>query len=255
MTRRMVTTNEELFHKNYGNLRAETTAINLFARTFKINQDNRMDMRTIYRQDFPKFDQDTNEKVTRQLYEKKNQKLIKQKVPMQTQSQSMVDFVYDKKEFQKALSMNKKFYADLFRPSLPVEYYQHMKHIRQSGRLSDISEEKENDLEDELRSKSQFNFGINSYKNFRTKVYYFFSIKEKCLKSRNFIYFFKNKLFEKLDMLPDLRVIKKLPAGQFNTKKVIPPIPSRRQFLSSSLNDLNTGSSADEEEQGSSSYR
>ncbi len=56
-------------------------------------------------------------------------------------------------------------------------------------------------------------------------------------------------------MLPDLKVIKKISAGQFNTKKVIPPIPFRRQFLSSSLNDLDTTKSQDLEEQGSSSYR
>ena len=58
-------------------------------------------------------------------------------------------------------------------------------------------------------------------------------------------------------MLPDLKVIKKLSAGQFNTRKVIPPIQStRRQFLSSSLNDLDITKSFDEEDdQGSSSYR
>lgn len=168
MSRRMLTTNEEFFRKNYGNFKAESTAINLFAKTFNINQ-GKLDMRTIYREDYPKFETNSNERDIRNIHEKKNQKLIKQRIPMQTKTQSMIDFSYDKKEFKKSLDLNKKFYADLFRQSLPEDYYQRLK-TKKSGRLSDISEERENDLEEELRSKSQFNFGVNSNKNNKIKV-------------------------------------------------------------------------------------
>ena len=188
MSRRLMTTNEELFRKNYGNFKAETTAINLFAKTFRINQGSKLDMRTIYREDYPKFETNSADRFARQRHENKNQKLLKQKIPMQTQTQSMIDFGYDRKEFQKALDLNKKYYPDLFRQSFPEDYYQRLR-MRKYGRLSDISEEKENDLEEELRSKSQFNFGLDTHNknNNKIKVNYIWSFK---FFSNEFIFFF-----------------------------------------------------------------
>lgn len=60
---------------------------------------------------------------------------------------------------------------------------------------------------------------------------------------------------EHFEMIPDLKVIKKL-SGSMNNKKILPPIPSK-QFLSASLNDLSTGKSKDFdfEDSLSTSYR
>lgn len=176
----MVTTNDELFLKNYGNHKAETNAINLFEKTFKINQ-GKMDFKTIYRQDFPKFHKDIiaseqNGRVTKYLVERRNQKIIKEKIPMQTKTQHMIDFSYDKKEFQKAYGINKgRFYPDFFKSSLDEN---RLRYSNLNGRLSDISEE--NDIENELRSKSQVNFGTNNklnHRNRRNKVEVLFNVK------------------------------------------------------------------------------
>ena len=76
----------------------------------------------------------------------------------------------------------------MFRQSFPEDYYQRLR-MRKYGRLSDISEEKENDLEEELRSKSQFNFGLDTHNknNNKIKVNYIWSFK---FFSNEFIFFF-----------------------------------------------------------------
>lgn len=120
-----------------------------------------MDFKTVYRQDYPKFHDDKivndqNERMTRNIVERRNQRMIKVKIPMQTKTQSMIDFSYDKKEFRKAFSVAKKIKQESFKANLAEE---HLRFVNPVGRLSDISEE--NELEAELSSKSQVNFGLN----------------------------------------------------------------------------------------------
>ena len=158
----MVTTNDEFFLKNYGNHKAETNAINLFEKSFKINQ-GKMDFKTIYRQDYPKFHKDfivseQNGRVTRYIVERRNQRIVKEKIPMQTKTQNMIDFSYDKKEFEKAFGISRsKFYPDFFKSSLD---HNRTKYMNSNGRLSDILEE--NEVENEFRSRSQVYFGSNA---------------------------------------------------------------------------------------------
>jgi hypothetical protein len=234
--RLMLTTNKELFHSNYGNFKPQPTGIDLFEKTFKINEnDNTLDLKTIYRNDFTKLKGNyVCDRVTRNLFEKAHQKSFKHKIPMEFKTQNMIDFIdYDNKykEFQKIKAYNKLFQEDVYsmRKNLSDTYYRKP--------LSDIVEENDH-IVTEYRSKSQFNLGSNYYYN------------------RN-----NNNNNNNIQEIPNLKVIKKLPSMVFfNNKKVIPPIPSipsipaTQRWESSSLNDLNNNNN-NKNTTGSSSYR
>ena len=52
-SRSHMTTNKELFFKNFGkNFKAQSTAMNIFENQFKINQNRSMDLNTVYHNDF-----------------------------------------------------------------------------------------------------------------------------------------------------------------------------------------------------------
>ncbi len=230
--RLMLTTNKELFHGNYGNFKPQPTGIDLFEKTFKINEnENTLDYKTVYRNDFTKIKGNyVCDRVTRNLFEKTHQKSFKHKIPMEFKTQNMIDFIdYDNKykEFQKIKAYNKLFQDDVYsmRKNLSDTYYRKP--------LSDIIEENDH-IVTEYRSKSQFNLGSNYYNN------------------RN------NNIQE----IPNLKVIKKIPSLVFfNNKKIIPPIPSipsipvTQRWESSSLNDLNNNKNSNNNTTGSSSYR
>jgi len=203
----MLTTNNELFHSNYGNFKSQPTGIDLFEKTFQINHDDAtLDFKTVYRNDYPKFkSQYFSDRVTRDTFEKLHQKTFKNKIPMETKTQNMIDFIqYDNKFEKMKAKYNKLFHDDVYsiRKNLSDTYYT----LRKP--LSDIVEE---NIETEFRSKSQFNIGSNQQKL----------------------------------QVPDLRVIKKIPSLVFNKKKILPPIPPipsipvSHRWESSSLHDLN----------------
>ena len=120
--RKFLTTNEELFYKNYGKFKANSTAMNIFENTFKISQ-GKMNLDTVYNNDYHKLDikkllRERGPIVTKEMVERKGQKIVN-KIPMDTTTMSMVDYKYDPETFHSVTKVVKQPYSyDLFRSKL-----------------------------------------------------------------------------------------------------------------------------------------
>jgi hypothetical protein len=116
--RQHLTTNEEMFYKNYGKFAAQTSSLNIFENTFKIHK-GKMDYTTVQKTDYPKLNlrqvlKDRGPIVTKEMVEKRS-KTIK-RIPMDLTSQNMVDFTFDPSKFREASKKNET--NDLFKSKL-----------------------------------------------------------------------------------------------------------------------------------------
>jgi len=117
--RHHLTTNEEMFYKNYGKFAAQTSAMNIFENTFSIHK-GKMDYTTVQKTDYPKLNvrqvlKDRGPIVTKEMVEKRGQRILK-RIPMDLTSQNMVDFAYDQNKFREASKKNET--NDLFKSKL-----------------------------------------------------------------------------------------------------------------------------------------
>lgn len=126
--RKFVTTNDELLFKNdYRNYQAKPNAFNVFENTFKLNQ-GKMNLDTVYSKEFDKKKLKNVKRdplVTKEQVEIKHSKYIK-KIPMDTMTQTMVDFQFDPDTFRSASKLTDRTPAnDLFRSKLHKNLYPH----------------------------------------------------------------------------------------------------------------------------------
>lgn len=118
--RRFRTTNEEMYLKNYGShYMAQSTAVNQFEQTFKINQ-GKMNLNTVYHNDFKKAINSYKERpVKREHVEARHQKVITEKLPMESVTQHKFDFKsYDPQTFSSVSLNNFGAHCDLFKSRL-----------------------------------------------------------------------------------------------------------------------------------------
>ena len=119
--RRMLTTNTELFFKNYGIYRAPTSAINIFENQFKVNQGRKMDLNTIYHHDYKRINLKLARENTeiirpdrRHLAKEKSSVELRARIPMHTTTQSMADYKFDPDSYMNTASQ----YQDMFKSNL-----------------------------------------------------------------------------------------------------------------------------------------
>jgi hypothetical protein len=118
--RQYLTTNEELYYKNYGKHKAKSSSLNIFENQFRINQGRNMDLSTVYTKDFHKLNAKPVPHVTKESYERKTSKVI-QKIPMDTVTSSMIDYKYDPVSFRSTRSQQQNHLQpvnDLFKSKL-----------------------------------------------------------------------------------------------------------------------------------------
>lgn len=108
-----------MYLKNYGQFMAQSSAINLFDQTFKLNQ-GRMSLNTVYNNDYKELVSDRSQApVSREQAESRHrQMLLAQKYPMQSQTQHKSDYkLYDADSFKSA-SLMSFAHPDLFKSKL-----------------------------------------------------------------------------------------------------------------------------------------
>ena len=117
--RQHLTTNEEMFFKNYGKFAAQSSAFNIFENTFKIHK-GKMDLRTVQKMDYPRINvrqvlKDRGPIVTKEMVEKRGQRILN-KLPMDLNSSNRIDFAFDPVTFREASKKNET--NDLFKSKL-----------------------------------------------------------------------------------------------------------------------------------------
>ena len=117
--RHYLTTNEEMYYKNYGKFTAEASGFNIFENTFNIHK-GKMDLRTVQKIDYPKLNvrqvlMDRGPIVTKEMVEKRGQRILN-KLPMDLTSSNRADYAFDVDTFREASKKNETI--DLFKSKL-----------------------------------------------------------------------------------------------------------------------------------------
>ena len=122
--RAFLTTNEELYLKNYGKFKSHSTAVNLFENTYKINRNSKMNLDTVYDKDYIKIDvehflKERGPIVTQQDVEMKGKTILSKKIPMLIETQSMIDYKFDPEMMKETIKTARdSFGSDLFKSKL-----------------------------------------------------------------------------------------------------------------------------------------
>ena len=122
--RRHVTTNEELFHNNQGNFKSHSTAINIFDNSFKIDQNyynkSNINTNTVYKNDFLRdASKERDPVITRTKFEAAKMYKYGKKIPMDTTTQNMRDFLeFDSQLYKNILNSKSSLHPDMFRSSI-----------------------------------------------------------------------------------------------------------------------------------------
>ena len=162
--RQHLTTNEEMFYKNYGKFAAQSSAFNIFENTFKIHK-GKMDLRTVQKVDYPKLNvrqvlKDRGPIVTKEMVEKRGQRMLS-KIPMDLNTQNMVDFTFDPDKFREAAKKHET--NDLFKSKLkdgmnpPEADYVPLTHGFESSYNLSYRDKSHESIEENRRAKSTEN--------------------------------------------------------------------------------------------------
>jgi hypothetical protein len=119
-----VTTNKELFKSNFNVPLTERSSINLFDPTHTF-YEGKMNIESEYRKNYPEIDvntyfKDRGPKMTRQLVESKNMKMISPgRAAIDLKTSSMLQFNYDPNSFRAAVLASKvENKKDMFKSKL-----------------------------------------------------------------------------------------------------------------------------------------
>lgn len=159
--RHYLTTNEEMYYKNYGKFTAEASGFNIFENTFNIH-NGKMDLRTVQKLDYPKLNvrqvlMDRGPIVTKEMVEKRGQRILN-KLPMDLTSSNRADYAFDIDTFREASKKNETI--DLFKSKLndgmnpPEADYVPLTHNFETNYVLSFRDKTNESVEENKRSSS-----------------------------------------------------------------------------------------------------